>query len=49
MTKLLITVTAFLCLVDIAEAQQSPVTGVKPAPGYEVVVYPEEIYFGDPV
>jgi len=49
MSKLLISITAFLCLVDIAEAQQSPVAGVKPVPGYEIVVYPEEVYFGDPV
>ena len=49
MTKLLITITAFLCLVDVVEAQQPPLAKDVPQKNYEVVVYPEEIYFGDPV
>jgi len=49
MTKLLMTITVFLCLAGVVETQQSPEAGPTPEPGYEVVVYPEEVYFGDPV
>jgi hypothetical protein len=36
-----------LCLPHIVEAQQSSV--VVPAPGYKVIVYPTEVYFGNPI
>jgi len=36
-----------LCLQNIVEAQQERET--RPLPWYEIVVYPEEFYFGDPV
>ena len=49
MTKLLMTITIFLCLAGVVEAQQSSNGGTKPKSIYEVVVHPEEIYFGDPV
>ena len=45
----LMTIIVFLCLADVIEAQQSTVVDTKPKPGYEVVVYPEDVYFGDPV
>ena len=48
MTKLLVTISMILYLVCSAEAQQQADTPISKI-DYEVIVYPEEIYFGDPV
>jgi len=49
MTKPLMTIAVFLCLACVVEAQWPPETDPKPKSIYEVVIYPEEVYFGDPV
>ena len=48
MKNLCLLMTIFLlCLSGFSEAQQTRAS--VPAPGYEIVVYPDEIFFGDPV